>query len=134
MDLEYGRTMVTIVAGALGAAAAYLLGGWDVRLQGLIILAIIDYLTGVVAAARNEGIDSDVGWWGLMKKVGIFVAIAAGHAGDQIFDLQGPLLRTSLIFGFGANELWSIGENLGRWGVRLPARVRAAFARLREGE
>ena len=48
----------------------YLLGGWDVALQSLLIVIVIDYLTGVASAIYNKELNSKTGLKGILKKFG----------------------------------------------------------------
>ena len=51
---------------ALAAAGlSWLLGGWDMALQVLIIFVIFDYITGVCAAWHEKKLDSSVGAYGI---------------------------------------------------------------------
>ncbi|KZD44867.1 Phage lysin glycosyl hydrolase family 25 [Bacillus cereus] len=52
--------MKTFVA-AFGGFCGYFLGGWDTTLKVLVIMAAIDYLTGVCAAGYNGELKSKVG-------------------------------------------------------------------------
>ena len=45
----------------------YLLGGWDIALQSLIIIVIIDYLTGIASAIYNKELSSKTGFLGIIK-------------------------------------------------------------------
>lgn len=69
MDLE--NIIKTVIAVA-GAAASYLFGGWTSLLSILLTFVVIDYISGVLAAAKEGALKSDVGLWGIAKKVMIF--------------------------------------------------------------
>lgn len=127
-----GGTWQLVVAG-LGTAATYLWGGWDGVLTALVVLACIDYATGVAAAAVRQELDSSVGARGIARKVGMFVVVAAANVLDTSGGIGEPILRTIACWWYCANEGLSILENAGEIGVPIPEQLRAAIARLREG-
>lgn len=53
---------------ALGGAAAYLWGPWDALINALIALVALDYVTGVICAAANKRLSSEIGFKGLIKR------------------------------------------------------------------
>jgi len=119
----------TIVAFG-GAAASFLFGGWSSLLSILLTFVVLDYITGVVAAAKEGKLNSEVGAWGIAKKVGMFAIIAVAHLVDSAVG-DAHLFRDAAIFFFLANELLSIIENLGRIGVPIPPGLKNAVEILR---
>ena len=89
-------------------------------IQVLVPLMVLDYLSGVSAAAINHQLSSKIGYKGFLKKIimilGITaVAIVQGSLPDV------PYLLTSFVLFFILNEVISIIENLDRAGVKLPS-------------
>jgi len=119
----------TIVAVG-GAAASYLFGGWSSLLSILLTFVVLDYVSGVAAAAREGRLNSEVGMWGIAKKVGIFAIVAAAHLVDRALG-DAHLFRDAAIFFFLANELLSVIENAGQLGVPIPPVLRQAVEVLR---
>jgi toxin secretion/phage lysis holin len=119
----------TIVAVG-GAAASYLFGGWSSLLSILLTFVVLDYITGVVAAGKEGKLSSEVGLWGIPKKVAIFAIVAVAHLVDTALG-DAHLFRDAAIFFYLANELLSITENLGRIGVPIPATIQRAVEVLR---
>ena len=125
----------TIVAVA-GAVTSYLFGGWSALLNILLTFVVADYVTGVTAAAKEGRLNSEVGAWGIVRKVGIFAIVALAHLVDTALG-DAHLFRDASIFFFLANELLSVIENLGRVGVPIPPVIQRAVEVLRgksEGE
>ena len=122
-----------VVFASIGTAATYLWGGWDAVLMALVVLACIDYATGVAAAAIRGELDSGIGARGIARKIGMFVVVAVAHVLDSTGGLGEPVLRTVACWWYCANEGLSILENAGEIGVPIPEQLRAAIARLREG-
>ncbi|MDD5487226.1 MAG: phage holin family protein [Dehalococcoidales bacterium] len=123
--LIYGKWFIAVV----GAALSWLLGGWDLALQILVIFVVMDYITGLCAAWREKSIDSNVGFYGIAKKVLLFVPIAIGYWLDQFTGQE--ILRNIAIFFYMANEGISILENLGRCGVDIPPAILEALKQLK---
>ncbi|MES5939007.1 MULTISPECIES: phage holin family protein [unclassified Bacillus cereus group] len=103
-----------------GGFCGYFLGGWDTTLKVLVIMAAIDYLTGVIAAGFNGELKSKVGFKGIAKKVVLFLLVAAAAQADAIVGTNSAL-REATIFFFIGNELLSLLENAGRMGILLPS-------------
>ena len=118
------------VVAVSGAAASYLFGGWSSLLTILLTFVVLDYITGVVAAAKEGKLNSEVGAWGIAKKVGTFVIVAVAHLVDSALG-DAHLFRDAAIFFFLANELLSVIENLGRIGVPIPPVLQRAVEVLR---
>ena len=113
-----------------GAAASYLFGGWSALLSILLTFVVLDYVTGFLAAAKKGKLNSEVGLWGIAKKVAIFFVVAVAHLVDTALG-DAHLFRDAAIFFYLANELLSITENTGRLGVPIPAAIQRAVEILR---
>ncbi|KAA0791761.1 holin family protein [Bacillus sp. BPN334] len=103
-----------------GGFCGYFLGGWDATLKVLVTMAVIDYLTGVIAAGFNGELKSKVGFKGIAKKVMLFLLVAAATQVDVIMGTNSAV-REATIFLFIGNELLSLLENAGRMGITLPS-------------
>ncbi|MEK4499999.1 phage holin family protein [Bacillus sp. FSL R12-0069] len=110
--------MKTFIA-TFGGFCGYFLGGWDTTLKVLVIMAVIDYLTGVLAAGYNGELKSKVGFKGIAKKVVLFLLVAAATQADVVMGTNSAI-REATIFFFIGNELLSLLENAGRMGIPLP--------------
>ncbi|MEB9842301.1 MULTISPECIES: phage holin family protein [Bacillus cereus group] len=102
-----------------GGFCGYFLGGWDATLKVLVIMAAIDYITGVVAAGYNGELKSKVGFKGIAKKVVLFLLVGASAQLDAALGINSAI-REATIFFFMGNELLSLIENAGRMGIPLP--------------
>lgn len=118
------------IVAAGGAAASFLFGGWSSLLTILLVFVIFDYVTGVFAAGKEGKLNSEVGLWGIPKKVAIFGVVAVAHLVDTALG-DAHLFRDAAIFFYLANELLSITENLGRIGVPIPPKIQQAVEVLR---
>lgn len=100
----------------------YLLGGFDVALQSLLIVIVIDYLTGISAAIYNKELSSKVGFKGIIKKFSYLLIIALSVVIDNIMGHSG-LIRTLIIYFFVSNDGISIIENMAKMNVKLPEKL-----------
>lgn len=100
----------------------YLLGGVDVALQCLLIMIILDYISGIASAIYNKNIDSKIGLKGILKKFMYLVIVCVSVIIDKIVGNTG-VVRTIVIYFFVANDGLSIIENMGKMGIPLPKKL-----------
>ena len=119
-----------------GGCIIGLLGGFDYALQMLITFMIIDYLSGLAVAfsghskkTPNGGVDSGVGFVGILKKIFILCIVVIGTMMDNATGTA--VFRTVVIFFYAANEAISILENAALLGLPLPAKLLDALEQLR---
>lgn len=130
--MDRSANIIKIIWGGIIAVLNYLFGGFDVVLRVLLVLIVIDYITGVISAIYNKKLSSEVGYKGLLKKVGILAIVAVGHMVSVGLNI--PEIRSMVIGFYIANESISILENTGRMGVPLPQKLIDVLARLKNKE
>ncbi|MYL44576.1 holin [Virgibacillus halodenitrificans] len=102
----------------LEAARFYLFG--DVKfLHLLLLLMILDILTGLFKAWKNGNLWSRKSLFGYARKVLVLVVIILANVVDQILGLNGAVAHATVIF-YIANEGLSIMENLAEVDVLVP--------------
>lgn len=116
------KNITNFITGTLATALVYFLGGWDIALQTLIIVIVLDYITGICKSITNKKINSTVGLKGIIKKVGYLIIVAVAVELDRIAGDTGAI-RTLVIYFFVANEGISILENWGGMGLPLPQKI-----------
>ena len=109
----------------------FLLGGFDIALLCLIIVVVLDYISGVIKAYVNKDLSSRIGFKGLLKKVGVFLIVMLAVLIDKITGSTGAV-RTLVIYYFVANEGLSIIENLALAGVPIPDSIKNALKVLKD--
>lgn len=109
----------------------YILGGWDVAIQCLLIAIVLDYITGMIKAGIRKEWNSSVGFKGILKKLAILIMIALAVVVDNITNMGG-VIRTIMIYYFVANEGLSIIENLGQSGVPMPKFLKDKLVKIME--
>lgn len=124
---------IASIAAVIGAVASYLFGGWDTAIQTLFVFVIIDYVTGIVVAAKDGKLSSYAGLKGIGRKAMIFMFVTMGHMADlHLSDGHAHLFRDGVITFFIANEALSITENAGKMGVPIPEPIRRAVEIFKE--
>lgn len=116
----------------VGAGVSHLLGGWDLSLKVLAMFVVCDYITGVAAAWYEKKLNSTTGFFGIAKKVFLFIPIALAYWLDQV--LGQDILRNLAIWFYLANEGLSVMENLGRMGIFVPPPMVEALQKLKKEE
>ncbi|AOZ91617.1 phage holin family protein [Paenibacillus crassostreae] len=105
--------------------ASFFFGGWSALLTILLVFVVLDYITGVAAAAKEGKLKSNIGLWGIARKMVIFAIVAVAHLTDQALG-GSHLFRDAAIFFYLANELLSLIENAGRLDAPIPPGLKQA--------
>ena len=123
---EWSGEIFKTISTVSGALMGYMFGGWSLMIQLLLWFVIADWLTGWAAAWMNGELKSRVGYYGIARKITIFVLVALSHFIDMVLGgLQ--YFQNAVIFFYLANELLSILENVGRMGLPVPKALRGAI-------
>lgn len=114
--------IVSIVA----TTFVWLVGGVDVALQCLLVAIVIDYISGIIKAYNTKTLSSNIGFRGILKKVGILLIVMLAVLVDRVTIDNGGV-RTLVIYYFVANEGLSILENLAQAGLPVPKGLKNAL-------
>lgn len=112
-----------IIFSAIGGMVGWYLGGVDGFMYALITFVIIDYITGLMVAALEHKLSSEIGFRGIFKKVLIFALVGIGNMIDIHLIGSGSAVRTAVIFFYVSNEGISIIENAARIGLPVPKKL-----------
>lgn len=118
-------------AAAVCALFGYLFGEFDGMMAALIALIVLDYITGVIAAAVEKRLSSEVGARGIAKKVIMLLVVAVANVVDASVIGEGNVLRSVAALFYIANEGISLLENGARLGVPMPKKLIDILAQLR---
>lgn len=116
------KVVINDICSVILTTIIYLLGGVDIALQCLIIMIILDYVSGVASAIYNKKLNSQVGLKGILKKFMYLVIVCVSVILDRIIGNTGAI-RTLVIYFFVANDGISILENIGKMGIPLPKKL-----------
>jgi toxin secretion/phage lysis holin len=107
----------------IGTFVTLYLGGWDAPLRVLVFLMVADYITGILGAFKTKSVDSEVMFWGGVRKgVVLFVVFLAIQL-DDMANNSAPVFRTIALYFYASREGLSVVENLGHLGVPLPEQL-----------
>lgn len=126
---EFWNTIQLIFA-AVGGWLGYFLGGCDGLLIALVVFVAVDYITGVMCAATDKRLSSEVGFKGFCRKVLIFLLVGIANILDVQVIGNGSILRTAVIFFYISNEGVSLLENAAHLGLPVPEKIKAVLEQL----
>ena len=111
------------IIGALG----WFFGGIDGYVSVLLVFTVVDYITGICAAATQGRLSSMVGFKGIARKCAMFLFVGLANIVD-IHILREPnhFKIVTCLFYIG-NEGISIIENAEVLGVPIPKFLRGKF-------
>ncbi len=124
-------TVSTTLTAVGTAIVTSLLGGWDVALEIMLIVVVMDYVTGVTAACMTRTLKSSTGYEGIVKKGTMFLIVILAAQVDKLTNNSSDIFRTCTAFFFIANESLSIIENAQKIGIEFPAFLEKFLHRLK---
>lgn len=124
------KTFISDIVSVILTTIVYILGGWDVALISMVIVVIIDYITGVASAFYNKKLSSKQGLKGIIKKFCYFLIVALAVVIDNLLGQSG-IIRTLVIYFFVANDGLSVIENMAEMDIKLPRKLIDALEELR---
>ena len=96
-------------------------------LYALILLMILDIITGIAKAIKNKDLWTRKSLFGYSRKIMIFCIIILANTIDQILNLNSGLLMVTIFF-YIANEGLSIIENCAEMDVLIPDEISERLA------
>ena len=125
------KNLISDILSVILTTSVYLLGGFDIALQSLIIVIIIDYLTGIASAIYNKELSSKTGFKGIIKKFCYLLVVTLSVVIDNLLGQSG-LIRSLVIYFFVANDGLSIIENMAEMNVKLPQKLIDALEQIKK--
>ncbi len=111
------------IGSIIGAFLGGIFGGYDGFLYALIVMMVVDYISGVLVAINRNKLSSDIGRKGITKKAFMLLIVIMGNIIDTNLIGQGNVVRTAVIFFYIMNECISIIENAGNLGLPVPKKL-----------
>lgn len=121
---------ISIVFGLVGGFVCNFLGSWDLLLKSIIILMVLDYVTGLLKSIYNKKLSSEVGFKGIIKKIIIFIVISTAYVIQCLLGEEIPLREITILF-FIANEGISLIENASEF-VPIPEKLKDVLIQIRK--
>jgi len=127
------RETIFVAIGAAGGAIASALGGCDYFLQALLVLMVVDYVSGLVVAGifkkskktKSGALNSHIGFKGIIKKGMMLLMVLIAYRLDYVIGWD--FVRYGMIIALLVNELISIVENAGLMGIPVSAVFKKAI-------
>lgn len=105
--------------GLISSCFVFLFENIDINLKYLIIVVILDFISGIFKAFVKKKINSSIGVKGVLKKFSYFIVVAISKIIGNILNIGNLLLRI-VIYSLVFNEIVSILENCTEMGIKLP--------------
>ena len=138
--MKNDKSLQAIIAAALAAFTVYM-GALAVPIIVLMVMMIIDYLSGMSVAWSEGTLSSRVGAKGIVKKVGYMALIVVAMGVDYLIysGITAANIEVGYNMWFGLlvavwliiNEMISILENLSKLGVPIPDFLTKIIKRLK---
>ena len=125
------KHLISDILSVILTISVYLLGGFDIALQSLLIVIVIDYLTGIASAIYNKELSSKTGFKGIIKKFCYLLVVSLSVVIDNLLGQSG-LIRSLVIYFFVANDGLSIIENMAKMNVKLPEKLIDALEQIKK--
>lgn len=129
MDKIFNWTSTVI--GIVGGFFVAIFGQWDSILWALLVIMVLDYLTGVIKAVYTKNVSSEVGFKGLLKKITILIIVALSNVLQQITG-DNVAIREIVIMFYVANEGISVLENVAVIYPRMPKAIKDILLQIRD--
>lgn len=121
------------VVAVIGIILQHLFGPWSDSFETLLILMVIDYITGISAAYINPNmkLDSSKCGAGALKKVVILLIIATTYRIDLIGQ---TMAKDVVLLFFIGREALSVLENAANCGLPIPQKLKDTLAQFTEAK
>lgn len=120
------------IMAAVCTLISFLFGDIEGMMVALIALIVLDYISGVIAAAVEKRLSSEVGAKGIAKKIFMLLIVALANIVDINVIGDGHVLKTVTVVFYICNECISLIENAGRIGVPVPKKLLDVLEQLRD--
>ena len=121
---------IQIAFSAIGGWLGYFLGGNDGLLIALLVLMVLDYISGIMCAIVEKNLDSRIGFKGICKKALILMIVGVANVVDVHVVGTGSTFRGAVICFYLSNEALSLFENTTHLGLPVPEKLRSILSQL----
>ena len=128
IDIIWAKIQMAITA--IGGWIGYFVGGVDGLMTALLVLMVMDYVTGVMCAVIDRELSSSMGFRGIFKKVLILMLVGVAHIVDLHVVGTGDALRSAVMCFYLSNESVSMLENAAHLGLPIPEKLKSVLAQL----
>lgn len=125
------KSGISAIVSIVGTTLSAWLGGWDSALQFLALAMVLDYITGILVGIKNKNLNSEIMFWGGLRKALTLVVVLIAVKLDVLVGNEHPIFRTLAIYFYIGREGLSIVENLGLLNVPLPPFVKSVLSQIK---
>ena len=108
----------------------YMVGGIDKVFICLVILMVLDYITGIFKGIKNKNINSKKGFEGIIYKFCILFMIMLAEQIDIVTNQD--VFRNLICYFFISNEGISLLENFSILGLPVPEKIKNLLEQLKK--
>ena len=138
MNIDMIRGFLVMCGGALGVIFGAVFGEMTVAFKWLLILIVIDYVSGIIVAAffgksrksADGNLDSRASIKGLFGKGGILAMLLVAKALDDVMGTA--FVFDGAVLAFMVNEAISILENYALTGKPIPEVIEKALTQVND--
>lgn len=111
--------VMMVFGGTVGAMFSFAFGDIGPLLIWLAVFVVLDYITGILSALRNNKWSSRALFYGTIRKVIIFAMVALAHGLDVALHniIHIDFVQSIVLVAYIAGEFGSIIENLEKCGL-----------------
>lgn len=132
--------ILTAIITCFTALVVALFGGWTYLLESLVVVMIIDYVSGICVAGifhaspktANGCLESKAGLKGIIKKIMMLALVAVAYHIDVL--LATNFVENAVIGALLANEAISILENATLMGISVPTTIKKSLELFSDSE
>jgi toxin secretion/phage lysis holin len=129
--VERADLFIKALIGVIGGIVSITTGIFGLVFTILIGLMAIDFITGLMAGAMNEGLQSSKGYRGLFKKIYTLLLIGSVLLIETAVLKSNGVVTDGISAAFCVIEFVSIVENGGKMGVPLPSKLKSLISILK---
>ncbi|MBR0151792.1 MAG: phage holin family protein [Synergistaceae bacterium] len=115
-----------VIAGFFGLMG-WFFGGLDGFIKVLICCTVVDYVTGICKAGKEGKISSRVAFWGIARKIVMFLFVGLANVIDKYLLDGKEAFRAAIILFYIGNEGISIIENAKKLDIPIPKFLQGKF-------
>ena len=131
-SMDKFKDLVKIFFTIFGSWLGFFLGDLDIFIYSLVVFVICDYISGIIRAGFERKLSSKIGFKGILKKIMIFIIVGIANICDKSLIKNEPMIRSSIIFFYIANEGLSILENALAMDLPIPKKLKILLEQFKE--
>lgn len=125
------KERISAAFSVIATTLVQLMGGWDGYIYVVILMMVLDFLSGLMVGAKDHKLSPDIAFHGVTKKFMIIIIIILSVGADQIMGTPGAI-RLLAIFYYSGTEGLSVIKNASLLGLPVPDKIKNVFEGMKE--